>query len=679
MNNTLTYDAIIVGAGHNGLTTAAYLAKAGWRVLVLERNDQVGGAVRSGEATLPGFTHDLYSMNQNLFLGSPVYQELKEALERHGLRYRVSDKPYCNVFPDGSSLRVYTDVDKTLSHLREHNAGDADGFERLYEHFKAFQKALLPLYYTELPSLKAGGVLTNAVRKIGMEEVLELGRLVLSSTRELGEAFFETEEMRALVATWGMHLDFGPDVSGGAQFPLLEVFSDMEEGMAIAEGGASKMPEALVGIIREHGGEVRTNADVARVLTQNGKATGVELAGGEQLHAERAVVANLTPTLLFERLLPEEPLPDGFRRRVKRYSYGPGTMMVHLALKAKPRWAAGEEISEFAYVHIPPYVDDLAQTYTDSLNGQLPESPLLIVGQPTAFDKSRTPGDEHILWIQVRTLPFDIKGDAAGHLAPGTWDDLKEPYADRVMAKLEHYAPGIQDLVLARTVYSPADLEAHNPNLHHGDSVAGSHHLKQNFLFRPLPGWSTYKMPVENLLMVGASTWPGGGTNAGSGYLAAQDLLKQGGLASSGVKKWLVGGAVGAGAAVALGALFNRLQQGDEADAQDNPKARKPEREFGYGRGEKGALESLGKTPTEEVQVLSRPTFWALPLGRLETLTGLAAPEDTSAEAVNAYREKAWNSYALDLENKMEYGTARQVGDLPAATRPTPEAPDGES
>ena len=556
------YDAIVVGAGHNGLTAAAYLARAKWRVLILERNARVGGAVQSGEITLPGFVHDLYSMNQNLFRGSPVYKELKEDLERHGLSYCVSDKPYCNVFPDGSSLRVYSDYGKTLAHLREHSGRDAEGFERLYAHFKAFQKALLPLYYTELPSLTAGGALTDAVRKVGVEEILELGHLVLSSTRELGEAYFETEEMRALVATWGMHLDFGPDVSGGAQFPLLEVFSGMEEGMAIAKGGAAALPDALVGIIREHGGEVATGTEVARVLTDEGKAVGVELANGEQVFASRAVIANLTPTVLFERLLPEL-LPDAFRRKVARYAYGPGTMMVHLALKGKPRWAAGEEIGDFAYVHIPPYVDDLARTYTDSLNGYLPASPLLIVGQPTAFDTSRTPGDEQILWIQVRTLPYDVKRDAAGTLVPGTWDDLREPYADRVMDKLEHYAPGVKDLVMARTVFSPGDLERHNPNLRGGDSVGGSHHLKQNFLFRPFPGWSTYRMPVENLWMVGAATWPGGGMNAGSGYLAAQNLLKER------VRKWLVGGVVGAGAAAALGALFMRLQQGGEDTKHD--------------------------------------------------------------------------------------------------------------
>ena len=548
MSKNGVYDAIIVGAGHNGLVTALYLAKAGWKTLVLERNERVGGAVQSAEITRPGFTHDLYSMNQNLFLASSVYEEFQEDLERHGLQYAISNKPYCNLFPGGESVRVYGDADKTLGLIRDRNSKDAEGWQQLYGHYHKLQEAFLPLYGSPLPSWQMGVKVADAVRKVGAGEVLELSRLLLNSTRELGESFFTTKEMQAVVATWGMHLDFGPDVSGGAQFPLLETFADMEEGMAVPKGGASKMPEALAGLLREYGGEVRTEAEVVRVTTQNGRASGVELADGERLFAKRAVVANLTPTVLFERLLADAPLPTGFRREVKRYEYGPATMMVHLALKDRPRWAAGEEIADFAYVHIAPYIEDLARTYTDALNGTLPASPLLIVGQPTAFDPSRAPNGQHILWLQVRTLPSAIRGDALNQIEARTWDEAKEPVAERVLDKLEAYAPGIRDLILERVVYSPADLERHNPNLVGGDSVGGSHHLRQNYFFRPIQGWSNYKMPLTNLWMVGAATWPGGGTNATSGYLAARSLLSQGS------RKALASGAAGAGA-LALGAL----------------------------------------------------------------------------------------------------------------------------
>lgn len=340
------YDAIFVGAGHNGLVAALYLARAGWKVLVLERNERVGGAVMSGEVTRPGFVHDLYSMNQNLFLGSPVYTELKDDLERHGLRYKTSRKPYSNVFPDGSSLRVYSDQGHTFSLLRGHSEADAEGFERLYGKYKAFGKSFLPIYGTPLPSAEAAWRLAKAVRSQGIPELTDLAQIVASSTRELGDAYFETPEMKALVATWGMHLDFGPDVSGGAMFPFLEVFADMEFGMSVVEGGASRMPEALAGLLREYGGEVRTDAEVSHILADDGRrdggqVSGVELASGERIEARRAVVANLAPSVLFGGLLPYRVLPERFRHRVGTYRHGPGTMMVHLALSGRPRWRAG--------------------------------------------------------------------------------------------------------------------------------------------------------------------------------------------------------------------------------------------------------------------------------------------------------------------------------------------------
>jgi len=527
MNSTHThdYDAIVIGAGHNGLVAAVYLAQAGWNPLVLERNDRIGGAVRSAELTEEGFVHDAYSTNQNLFLGSPVYEDLADDLTDHGLEFSISAKPYCNVYPDGTCLRAYQDEERTLDEMRRHDPGDAKGWSRLHDHFETFQRTLLPLYATPLPSVEAGRKLAAAVRKTGLTDVVDLGQLLLNSTRELGDEYFATPEAKALVATWGLHLDFGPDVSGGAMFPFLETYTDMTEGISITTGGASNLVEALAGILRDNGGEIRTNAEVERVMTDLGCATGVELDSGERIEANRAVIANLAPTVLFEELLEEYPFSESVERKVDAYSYGPATMMVHLALDDLPDWKAGDDIEEFAYVHVAPYVEDLSRTYTQAVNGYIPESPLLIVGQTTAVDPSRTPNDEDILWVQVRALPSEIRGDAAGAIDVTDWESATEPVADRVIDKLDSYAPGIEEKIRERTVFSPIDLEDANPNLVGGDSVSGSHHLKQNFLFRPFFGYSRYAMPVDDLYMVGAGTWPGGGNNATSGYLAAQRLL----------------------------------------------------------------------------------------------------------------------------------------------------------
>lgn len=518
-------DAVIVGSGHNGLVAALYLARAGWDVVVVERNDDVGGATRSGEVTEPGLVHDLYATNLNLFLASPVWAELQDDLARTGFRPIVSDRPYANVFPDGTSVRVYQDVARTERLIGALCPADLVGWRRLHTMQRAFMQHLMPLYGTRLPSSEAVVRLVKGVRGLGARRSLDLVRLLAMSTRELGEAWFTSPELRSLVATWGMHLDYGPDVSFGAMFPFIETFADMEGGIAVAEGGISRLPQALAALLTEAGGRVRTGADVVAVTTDGGRATGVTLADGSRLRARRAVIANTTPTQLFGSLLEGSPLLGADTAdRARRYRYGPGTMMIHLALDAPVPWR-GEELEDFAYVHVGPYVDDLARTYQQALAGLLPDSPMLVVGQTSRVDPTRAPAGRHVLWLQVRTLPSEILGDALGEITGTDWDEVKEAVADRVMAKLEEYAPGVGATVRVRTVLSPRDLERSNPNLVGGDSVSGSHHVAQNFLFRPWNGMSGYATDVPGLYLVGAATWPGGGTNALSGYLCAQLLL----------------------------------------------------------------------------------------------------------------------------------------------------------
>ena len=525
-----SYDAIVIGGGHNGLVAAIELARAGWSVLVLEQAEQLGGAVMSGEITLPGFVHDLYSTNQNTFRGGQIYAELGQELERHGLRYASTDKPFANAFPDGRALKVYQDAERTLAGLRDHDPGDAAGWEELKRLFDRLSPTIFELYGSAIPSGKATLTMARALRRLGARDAARAAQLLLSSTRELGDAYMSSPEAKALLATWGMHPDFGPDVSAGAMFPFVEVFSDAAAGMSIVEGGASHMIDALAGVLADHGGEARTGAAVRRIVTAGTRATAVELESGERIHASRAVVASVTPRALYDGMLAGATVPEAVRAAAARYRFGPGTLMIHLALSAPPTWAAGGDLGEFAYVHIAPYVSDLAETYTAATNGLLPKSPLLIVGQSSAVDPTRAPEGQAVLWVQVRAQPAEIRGDAAGEIGARDWSDAAEPYADRVIAKLSEYAPGLAELILKRVVLTPRDLEAHDPNLVGGDSVAGSHHLRQNFVFRPLAGYSNYRTPIDGLFMTGAATWPGGGVTGLPGHLAANAVLTAGGV-----------------------------------------------------------------------------------------------------------------------------------------------------
>jgi phytoene dehydrogenase-like protein len=252
-----------------------------------------------------------------------------------------------------------------------------------------------------------------------------------------------------------MHLDFGPDVPGGAMFPFIEVFSGAAAGMPIVEGGGSRMIEALAGVLADYGGEVRTGAHVHRILTDGALATGVELGSGQRLTATRAVVASVTPTALYRAMLEGAPVPDSVCRAAARYQCGPGTMMIHLALSAPSAWAVGGDLGEFVYIHIAPYVADLADTHTAARNGLRPAGPPLVVGQNSAVDPTRAPDGKAVLWVQVRALPARIRGDAAGSISARDWESASEPYAGRAIAELSEYAPGIEQLILKRVVFSP--------------------------------------------------------------------------------------------------------------------------------------------------------------------------------------------------------------------------------
>jgi len=517
---------VVVGAGHNGLAAAVVLASAGWSVLVLERNHAAGGAVRTEEVTLPGFRHDLFATNMNLFAGSPFFAEFGEELTSHGLRFVPSDKPFGSVFPDGGFIGVSTDQAETHRAIASVAPGDVDPWTTAANRFNAIAPHIFPLLGAPIPSLKAARALFKGSRALGTSWTFDLARLMLQSSRHFAEEHFSSREMQALCASWGMHLDFPPDAPGGALFSFLETFASNANGMVLAEGGASAMIDALVAALKARGGEVELGTSVTQVLVEAGEAVGVEVESGEQIAADRAVVANLTPKILFGPLVPRSALPSRFVEQVDAYAHAPGGLMVHLALDGQPGWQAGDHVKQWAYVHIGPYMEDMTLAYQRAVGGLLPERPMLVVGQPTAIDSTRAPEGNHVLWVQVRVVPSQIRGDAAGEIEGRGWESVKHAYADRVMAIVDEYAPGTSEKVLARKVLSPDDLEGYDPNLIGGDSLGGSHHPMQFAGLRPFPGWTRYRTPIDRLYMCGASTWPGAGVGAGSGYMLGKKLTR---------------------------------------------------------------------------------------------------------------------------------------------------------
>jgi phytoene dehydrogenase-like protein len=286
--------------------------------------------------------------------------------------------------------------------------------------------------------------------------------------------------------------------------------------MPIPRGGGQKLADALVALIRENGGTCETDVHVERVFSG-----GVRTAGGETISGE-AVICNVTPTQLYGDLV------EGFEDKAKRFRYGRSDMQIHYALSEPPRWEGDDRLARTAIVHITPGLDGVSRAVNEAERGLLPAEATVVVGQPLTMDESRAPNGKGILWIQLQELPWRIKGDAAGEIdvGAGVWtENLRERYADRIQARLARQIPNLESSILDRTVLSPADLQAANVNLRHGDPYSGSLALDQNFLWRPLPSQPGHRTPVPGVWHIGASTHPGPGLGGGSGALVAQQLL----------------------------------------------------------------------------------------------------------------------------------------------------------
>jgi phytoene dehydrogenase-like protein len=512
------YDAVAIGSGINSLVAAALLAKAGWRVCVLERNDWLGGAIRTAEITEPGFLHEVFASWHPLFTGSAAYAELKPELDARGVEYLNTAVPTATLFPDGESAFLTTSHEQNVAAL-------GPGWARTVEGFMPNADLAFGVLSTELWSRDGLKLAAKALRRLGRRGLVEFAGNVLSSCRDWTTETFEDEHARGLFAPWVLHTGLGPDAaSSGFMAQVIGVAIELG-GMPVPRGGGVRLVEALRGIVEDAGGACETGRHVDRVVVELGRATGVRTEDGEVIEAQRAVLANVTPQQLYGDLLGG----DGPVEEARRFRFGRGEMQIHFALSEPPRWQGDERLGLTAIVHLTPGLDGVSRAVNEAERGLLPAEATIVVGQPVAVDPSRAPDGSSILWIQLQEIPSRLRGDAAGELdiGDGTWTEaLREAYADRIQARIAQHVAGFDATVLRRVTFSPADIEAADVNMVGGDIYAGSCALDQNLLWRPRPGLPGHHTHVDGLWHIGASTHPGPGLGAGSGTLVAKELLR---------------------------------------------------------------------------------------------------------------------------------------------------------
>src|SRR5207248_7133283 len=421
-------------------------------------------------------------------------------------------------FPDGGAAFLLRSAEGNAEELGPEWPG-------VLEHFFPNAELAFGILGPELWSPAGLAPAAKAVRRLGRAGALAFLGEALQSSRDWLETTFASERAHGLLAPWVLHTGLGPDKATSGFMTQVIAVAVQEGGMPVPRGGSAKLADALVQLIRDHGGVCETDRDVERVLVRSGRAVGVRLTDGETIEAERAVVASVTPTQLHERLLADVDVPAPVAEGARRFRYGRSAMQIHYALSEPPRWDGDERLARTAIVHVTPGLDGVSRAVNEAERGLLPDEGTIVVGQPLTLDPSRAPEGLGLLCIQLQELPWHMKGDAAGELdtGNGTWtEELRERYADRIQARIARHVPNLESAIRKRVVLSPADLQAANVNLHHGDPYSGSLALDQNLLWRPLASRPGHATPVKGLWQIGASTHPGPGLGAGSGTMVAK-------------------------------------------------------------------------------------------------------------------------------------------------------------
>ncbi|MFI5977469.1 phytoene desaturase family protein [Streptomyces sp. NPDC051452] len=513
-------DAVVIGAGPNGLVAANILADAGWSVQVLEEQPEPGGAVRHDQGVDPDFVSDLFSSFYPLAAASPVLSALR--LGDHGLAWSHAPQVLAHPLSDGRCAVLDRRIDATAASLEEFAPGDGAAWRRLFALWQTLRPDLLDALFTPFPPVRATARLARTLRAAGG---LRTARTLILPVRRMGEEEFRGEGGRLLLAGNALHADLAPEAAGSGGFGWLMSMLGQTYGFPVPVGGSGALTEALVRRLRAHGGELRCGERVERIAVRDGRAVGVRTAGGETVPAARAVLADVAVPALYRELVGAEHLPAQLLDDLRRFQWDFATFKVDWALDGPVPWRA-EAARTAGTVHLADGVDELTRFAAQIAMRQVPDRPFALFGQMTTSDPTRSPRGTESAWAYTH-VPREIRGDAGDEGITGDWGPAdQERMADRVERQVERFAPGFRDRVRARRVLAPPTLQALDANLLEGAINGGTTNIHQQLVFRPVPGTGRPETPVAGLFLASAGAHPGGGVHGGPGANAARAALR---------------------------------------------------------------------------------------------------------------------------------------------------------
>ncbi len=521
----VNYDAIIIGGGHNGLTAAAYLAKAGKKVLVLERRHVLGGAAVT-EEIYPGFKYSVCSYVVSL-LRPEVIRDLE--LPKYDLEIIPLDSTFTPM-PDGNYLFRCGDHARTRREIARHSLTDAEAYEQYGQLMVQMARAVKPLLGMIPPEpttwnpkdLLGLARVGSHMRGLGEKLLYELTKLMTMSSADFLDQWFETEVLKATMSASGIIGTFMGPRSPGTAYVLLHHYMGELDGAfrswGFARGGMGTISRVIADAARHYGAEIRTQAAVDQVLIENGKASGVVLHSGEEVHAQ-VIVSGVDPKRTFLKMVDARHLDAEFVKSVENFKIRGSSAKMNLALDALPNFTSLPGVGPHlgGAISISPSIDYIERAYDDAKYGDFSRRPYMDVIIPSLLDPSMAPPGKHVMSIFVQYAPY--------HLRNGAWPEKRESLGDTVIDTLSEYAPNLKNIILHRQVVTPWDMEQEF-GLTEGNIFQGELTLDQLFFLRPMPGWAKYRTPIKNLYMCGACTHPGGGVMAASGRLAALEILK---------------------------------------------------------------------------------------------------------------------------------------------------------